>query len=115
MKDEQKTKKQLIKKLVELHRRNAKLEKTEAERKGGEEELRESEERFRVALKGSPIVVWNQDKELRYTWIHNPHPGFEAEETIGKTDEQLLPPDDAARLPRSSEGCWNAVSRREKK
>ena len=68
------------------------------------EALRESEERFRVALKGSPIVVWNQDKELRHTWIYDPHPGLKTEETIGKTDEQLLPPDDAAHLTEIKRG-----------
>ena len=68
------------------------------ERKQAEEALRENEERFKVALKNSPIVVWNQDKDLRYTWIYNPHPGFKAEETIGKTDKELLPTDDAERL-----------------
>ncbi len=68
------------------------------ERKKVEEALRESEERFRVALKNSPIVVWNQDKDLRYIWIYNPHSRFKAEETIGKTDEELLLPDDAEHL-----------------
>jgi len=61
-------------------------------------ELKESKERFQVALKNSPIVVWNQDKDFCYTWIHNPHPGFKPEEIIGKTDKELLPTDDAERL-----------------
>ena len=34
--------------------------------------LRQSEERFRVALKASPVVVFNQDLNLRYTWINPP-------------------------------------------
>ena len=29
-------------------------------------------ERFRVALKSAPVVVFNQDRELRYTWINSP-------------------------------------------
>ena len=37
--------------------------------------LRKSEERFRVAINKSPIIVWSQDKDLRYTWIYNPNPG----------------------------------------
>jgi PAS domain-containing protein len=37
-----------------------------------EEILRQNEERFRVALKDSPITVFNQDRDLRYTWIYNP-------------------------------------------
>jgi PAS domain S-box-containing protein len=62
------------------------------------EALRESEERFRIALKSSPIVVFQQDPDLRYTWIHNSHPGFIPETVLGKTDEQLLPTEDAARM-----------------
>jgi len=67
-------------------------------RKQAENALAESEEKFRITLKNSPIVVWNQDKDLRYTWIYNPNPGFKPEKTIGKTDKELLPADDAEKL-----------------
>ena len=60
--------------------------------------LQKSEERFRVAINNSPIIVWSQDRDLRYTWIYNPNPGFNAEEVIGKTDEEMLPKVDADRL-----------------
>jgi len=60
--------------------------------------LQKSEERFRVAINNSPIIVWSQDRDLRYTWIYNPNPGFNAEEVIGKTDEEMLPVVDAERL-----------------
>ena len=40
--------------------------------KQAEEALRQSEERFRVALKNAPVVVFNQNLELRYTWINSP-------------------------------------------
>ena len=43
-----------------------------SERKHAEEMVRQSEERFRVALKDSPITVFNQDRDLRYTWLFNP-------------------------------------------
>jgi PAS domain S-box-containing protein len=43
-------------------------------------------------------VIFNQDKALRYTWIHNPNPAFSAEDIIGKTDSDLLPPEGAAPL-----------------
>jgi PAS domain S-box-containing protein len=59
------------------------------DRKRAQEHMRRSEERFRVALKDSPITVFNQDAELRYTWIYNPHVHWQ-QDAIGKTDEELL-------------------------
>ena len=56
----------------------------------------EREERFRVALAAAPIVVFNQDLELRYTWIGNPALGLKVEEGIGRTDAELLGPEMAA-------------------
>jgi PAS domain S-box-containing protein len=60
----------------------------------------ESEERFRVALKTSPVVLFNQDRDLRYTWIYNPSRGYSIDEVEGKTDAELLSADDAERLTR---------------
>jgi PAS domain S-box-containing protein len=60
--------------------------------------LRLSEERLRVSLQASPAVVFNQDLQLRYTWIHNPKQPFIAEQVLGKTDFDLLPRADAEQL-----------------
>ncbi|MBD3298795.1 MAG: response regulator [candidate division Zixibacteria bacterium] len=57
-----------------------------------------SEERLRVALKNSPIIVTHQDRDLRYTWTYNLHPHLALNDPIGKTDYDLLPPEDAARF-----------------
>jgi PAS domain S-box-containing protein len=35
---------------------------------------------------------------LRYTWVYNPHPGFDQRQFLGKTDADLLPAEDAANL-----------------
>ncbi|WP_017655657.1 response regulator [Fortiea contorta] len=78
------------------------------ERQRGEMALRQSEERFRVALKSSPIFVFNQDAELRYTWIYNPGFGLKAEEMLGKTDWELLPVEDAQRLTVIKLGVLNS-------
>lgn len=67
------------------------------EHKRIEEILRQSEERFRVALKNSPITVFNQDCELRYTWIYNPQFCWQGE-ILGKTDEDLLDADNSRTL-----------------
>jgi PAS domain S-box-containing protein len=56
--------------------------------KKAEQLLVKSEERFRVALKDSPITVFNQDRDLRYTWIYNPQDW--QHEAIGKTDAEIL-------------------------
>jgi PAS domain S-box-containing protein len=46
--------------------------------------LQESEQRFHLALKNMPIVVATLDRDLRYTWIHNPFGGLTPEDVIGK-------------------------------
>jgi PAS domain S-box-containing protein len=68
------------------------------ERKRAEAALRESEERFRVALENSPVLVANMDRKLKYTWIYNPLPGFSPVSVVGKSDADLLTPEDAATL-----------------
>jgi PAS domain S-box-containing protein len=47
-------------------------------------------ERFRIALANSPIIVFEQDLALKYTWIINPALGLSAEYMFGKTDYDLL-------------------------
>jgi two-component system CheB/CheR fusion protein len=69
---------------------------TEAKKARDEQQLNEA--RVRVALQAYPIVVSSQDKELRYTWIHDPNPKFSAERVLGKTDADLLSADEAANL-----------------
>ncbi len=61
-------------------------------------DLRRTEERFRVALAHSDITLFEQDRDGRYRWIYNPPRGYEAAEIVGRTNEELLPPPDAARL-----------------
>lgn len=67
-------------------------------RRRAEEALSESEERFRLALRNSSITVFNQDRELRYTWVYNPNPGLSLSSVLGKTDEDLVPPEEATAL-----------------
>ena len=66
-----------------------------------EEALRHSAERMRMAIDTSGVVVFNQDTDLRYTWIHHPALGFTPPEVLGRTDLDLMErPEDAARLTR---------------
>jgi PAS domain S-box-containing protein len=68
-----------------------------AERHRTERALRETEQRFRVALQHSNMVVFHQDHDLRYTWAHNPL-NFEPGELVGHTDEELIGAEQAAPL-----------------
>jgi two-component sensor histidine kinase len=54
-------------------------------------ELAEAKQRFEIALRGSPISVFTQDKDLRFTWLHNAPAGLVPELLLGKTDEEILP------------------------
>jgi PAS domain S-box-containing protein len=66
--------------------------------KRAEEALRQSEERFRVALESAPVVVFNQDRELRYTWINSPVLGWAEHEWLGRTDAEIVGGEEGARL-----------------
>jgi PAS domain S-box-containing protein len=63
-----------------------------SDRKRYEQQLRESEERFIVALKNSPISVYTTDNDLRYTWVYNPPLGMTPEEMIGRRDDEIFSP-----------------------
>ena len=41
----------------------------------------------------SQVTVYTQDRDLRYTSISNPMQGREIEDIVGRTDEEILPPD----------------------
>jgi signal transduction histidine kinase len=63
------------------------------------EALRISEHRLRMAISVSPMTVFNQDLELRYTWLLNPKPGPYGGDVRGKTDRDILErPEDAETL-----------------
>jgi two-component sensor histidine kinase len=47
--------------------------------------------RFQLALDNSSITVFEQDTDLRYTFLYNPPPGVDAEACLGRSDEELLP------------------------
>jgi PAS domain S-box-containing protein len=52
--------------------------------------------RYETALRGSHVTVYTQDRDLRYTSISNPMFGRPVEDIIGRTDEEVLPPDSGA-------------------
>lgn len=60
-----------------------------------EQELRQSEQRFRLALSNGSVVVYEQDVELRYLWLY---PNASFAHALGKTDHDLLPAEEADKL-----------------
>ncbi len=59
-------------------------------------ELEEAKQRFEIALRGSPISVFSQDRDMRFTWAHNAPAGLSPEFLKGKTDAEVLPAEAAA-------------------
>lgn len=57
--------------------------------------LRQTEERFRVALAHSSITLFEQDREGRYHWVYNPPLGLEPSEVVGRKVSELVAPEDA--------------------
>ncbi|MBI5030936.1 MAG: PAS domain S-box protein [Chloroflexi bacterium] len=68
-----------------------------AERRRMELVLRQSEERFRLALAHAPISVAAQDCNLRFIWVFN-RQELDASRWIGKTDADLYLPEEAEHL-----------------
>jgi PAS domain S-box-containing protein len=68
------------------------------EQRQAREALRLSEERFHVALKNAPVVVFSHDLQLRYTWINSPLLTMAPENYLGRTDAEVFGGEQGARL-----------------
>ena len=60
--------------------------------------LAEQTRRFERALANSAITVFEQDRELRYSWVYNPALNDTPANIIGKTDPEMLDPAAASQL-----------------
>ncbi|MHB9030068.1 MAG: PAS domain-containing sensor histidine kinase [Candidatus Latescibacterota bacterium] len=60
--------------------------------------LRESEDRFRLALGSTPVSVFAQDGSLRYTWVYSSHPNWPAETFLGRMDRDIFLAEEADRM-----------------
>lgn len=55
-------------------------------------------QRFELALDHSPITVFEQGQDLRYTFIYNPPPGLRTDDFLDRTDAEIYSERDARRL-----------------
>jgi PAS domain S-box-containing protein len=69
-----------------------------SERKALEEAVRINDKRMKLALDQSSTMIFNQDTELRYTWVYNPPRVLVPEWFIGKRDAELFGQQDARLL-----------------
>jgi PAS domain S-box-containing protein len=60
------------------------------ERKQAEAALQLTNQRFELAVKASQAVLFQQDLDLRFTWLHNPAPGIDGSDAVGKQEADLL-------------------------
>ncbi len=63
-----------------------------------QQQLRQSETRFRVALAHSNISVFEEDVDGRVRWVYNPLFGVEADDVVGKTGADLALRTDSVEL-----------------
>jgi two-component system cell cycle sensor histidine kinase/response regulator CckA len=70
------------------------------ERRTAEAALRSSEELFRSVALNTPDHIIVQDRDLRYTMVVNPQLGLTEAQMLGRTDLEIVPGDDGARLTR---------------
>ncbi len=66
----------------------------EGEQRRLAEELRNALHRYEIALRGSNVTVFTQDRELRYTSISNAFLGRRVDQIVGLTDDSVVPEDD---------------------
>jgi two-component sensor histidine kinase len=63
-----------------------------------EGDLKETTRRFESALKGSSVTVFEQDEDLKYTWVYNPQMNLDPQALIGKSEDDLFAPDSVVSL-----------------
>ena len=93
MRDETKTKAQLIAEIELVRQRVAKMEAMESRQKRVEEELRESDEKFRSFMETASDLMHISDRKARFTYVNEAmakNLGYSKEELLGRHASMLL-------------------------
>ncbi|MGZ9021314.1 MAG: PAS domain-containing protein, partial [Rhodoplanes sp.] len=70
----------------------------ESEQRRLADELRGALHRYEIALRGSQVTLFTQDRDLRFTSISNPLFGREVADIVGRTDAEILPAESREQL-----------------
>ncbi len=101
MRDERKTKAQIIEELEGLRRRCSESERSIAGFRQVAKGLEEVVEMYRSLVENTSDWIWEVDRDGIYTYV-NPKAtellGYEPEEIIGRTPFDFMPPDEAKRV-----------------
>jgi PAS domain S-box-containing protein len=100
MKDEDKSKAQLITELVSLRQQVAELKTLEAEHEQTEAALRKSEALYHDLVETSQDLIWKCDAEGRFTFLNQAWEkthGYKIEEMLGRRFTEFQTPEAAAR------------------
>lgn len=86
--------------LLLLERDDLAAAKTKLEKQiiKGAYQFERANRRMRLALSGSPITIFYQDRDHRYTWVLNPPEQTRESDFAGKTDDEVFPSDVALTL-----------------
>jgi hypothetical protein len=88
-----------LKRLIPAIDRELREAESRRKRRKAEEALRESEKRLQAILDNSPTIIFLKDSEGRYLYV-NPQFGnltpLTREHILGKTDDDIFPPEQAA-------------------
>jgi PAS domain S-box-containing protein len=67
-----------------------------SDRKAAEHRIAENEQRLRLAIQIAPICLFAVDLNLRCTWVYRPTFNFSEIAILGKRDDELMSPEEAA-------------------
>lgn len=106
MKDERKTKKQLIEEITELRQQVDDFKSSETDYRHVQKELARERKQLQTLIDAIPSAIYFKDLSGRHFIVNKAHEelsGMRKEAIIGKTNEDFLPPDLMEKCRKSDE------------